>query len=86
MKIIWTGHAKERQKEWEKKLRITKQEIEDLISNPEQIVPGERGALVAQKKSRNGLLRVPFLEIGKDKKILTVYWTSRIDKYWKEER
>ena len=35
MKIIWTIHAEERQKEWEKKLGIIRQEIEDLAAVPE---------------------------------------------------
>jgi len=38
MKIIWTRHAEDRQKEWEKKLGITKQEVEDSIISPEQNV------------------------------------------------
>lgn len=47
MKVIWTKHAEERQKEWEKKLGITKQSVEDLVNSPEQIVPGDMEALVA---------------------------------------
>lgn len=86
MKIIWTKHAEDRQKEWEKKLGITKREVEDLVINPDQIVPGDMGVFVAQRKTRNGLLRSPFSEINKDRKILTIYWTSRIEKYWKEEK
>ena len=63
MKIIWTRHAAERQREWFRKLGITKQEVEDILKNPGQIVPGDLEAKVAQ--------------------ILTVYWTSKVDKYWK---
>ncbi len=84
MKIIWTLHVEGRQKEWEKKLGVTRQEVENLASNPEQIVPGDMDVLVAQTRTRNGLLRVPFIEIGVDRKILTVYWTSKVEKYWKE--
>lgn len=85
MKIIWTKHAEDRQKDWEKKLRITREEVEDLLSNPEQIVPGDLGVLVAQSKTRNGLLRSPFVNIEKDRKVLTVYWTSKVKRYWKED-
>jgi hypothetical protein len=60
--------------------------VEDLVSNPEQIVTGDMGAFVAQTKTRNGLLRVPFIEIGENRKILTVYWTSKLERYWKEEK
>ena len=76
MIINWTKHAVERQKEWEQKLGITRQEIENLLIEPEQVVPGDLAALVAQKRRGNGLLRVPCIEAGEERKILTVYWTS----------
>lgn len=85
MAIIWTNHAEERQIEWEKKLGITKREVEDLVNNPEQIVQGDMGVLVAQTKIHGGLLRAPFVEIGMDRKIITVYWTSKVERYWMEE-
>lgn len=86
MRIIWTRHAEERQKEWERKLGITRQEVENLVGNPEQIVPGDMGVLVAQSRNRSGLLRVPFVKRGDDRKILTVYWTSKMERYLKEEK
>ncbi len=54
--------------EWEKKLGVTRQEVEDLVSNPEQIVAGDMDVLVAQARTRNGLLRVPFIEIWRGSK------------------
>ena len=84
MKIVWTKHAEERQREWERKLGIGRQEVEDLLSRPQQIVPGDLGAFVAQCRRGNGLLRVPFMATGDERKILTVYWTSKAEKYWKE--
>ena len=45
MNVVWTKHAEERQKEWKKKLGITQQEIETLLRNPQQIVPGDMDAL-----------------------------------------
>ena len=53
--------------------------------NPAQIVPGDLEALVAQTRRGRGLLRVPFAQAGDDRKILTVYWTSKVEKYWKGE-
>ena len=82
MKIVWTKHAEERQKEWEKKLGISRQEVEDLLSKPEQVVAGDLGVSVAQGRRGNGLLRVPFVEPKDGRKILTVYWTSKVEKYW----
>jgi len=83
MKIIWTFHAEERQKEWHKSIGVTREEIESLVMNPGQVVPGHMDVRVAQGKMHNGLLRVPFKEVGKDRKVLTVYWTSKIEKYWR---
>jgi len=85
MKIIWTKHAEDRQKEWERKLEITRQKVENLMYSPEQIVPGDMNILVAQSKFLNGLLRAPFIEVEEDRKIVTVYWTSKVEKYWKKE-
>ena len=86
MKIVWTRHSKERQGEWQKKVGITRQEVEDLLRNPEQVVPGDLEAFVAQTRRGNGLLRAPFIEIEGGRKVLTVYWTSKVGKYWREEQ
>lgn len=83
MNIIWTKHAEERQKEWEKKVNITKERVEALLLSPEQVVPGDMNVLIAQTKMNNGLLRAPFVDMGHSIKILTVYWTSKVEKYWK---
>ncbi len=92
MKIIWTRHGEERQREWQKKLGITREEVEhvetfrrNVCTNPAQVVPGDLDALVAQTKRGNGLLRVPFRETEEGRKILTVYWTSKVSRYWKED-
>ncbi|MGC8960581.1 MAG: hypothetical protein ACP5OO_12530 [Chloroflexia bacterium] len=85
MRIIWTRHAEERQKEWQKKKGITRQEVETVLRFPEQVLPGDRGTWVAQSRIRNGLLRIPFIETEGARKVLTVYWTSRVSKYWQEE-
>jgi hypothetical protein len=86
VKIIWTRHAEERQEEWRKKLGITRQEVEDLLRHPEQVAPGDFDALVAQARRGNGLLRVPFVGAEGERRILTVYWTSKVEKYWEEEQ
>lgn len=84
MNVIWTKHAEERQREWENKLGITREEVECAIMHPEQIQKGDQEAFVAQIKRDEGLLRIPFIELTGHRKILTVYWTSKIDRYWKE--
>jgi hypothetical protein len=85
MNCIWTAHAEERQREWQRKLGVAREEAEEVVRNPEQLMPGDRGALVAQTRRGNGLLRVPFVEVENERKILTVYWTSRAERYWKDE-
>ncbi len=84
MKIIWTKHAGDRQLEWQNKIGITKNNFENVLNSPQQIVKGDMDALVAQSKFKNGLIRIPFLQQGENRKILTVYWTSKIERYWKE--
>ena len=71
MEIVWTKHAEERQKKWARRRGITL---------------GDQDALVAQVRREGGLLRAPFIETKGRRKILTVYWTSKAEKYWKEER
>lgn len=84
MECLWTRHAEERQQEWQTKLGVTREEVEEVLRPPEQIVAGDQSALIAQSRRDDGLLRVPFLSVGEDRKILTVYWTSRIGRYWKD--
>lgn len=85
MDIIWTKHAEDRQKQWENKRGITRQKVEAIVRGPEQIVPGDMDVLVAQTKVDNGLLRAPFADISGNRKILTVYWTSKVERYWGKE-
>lgn len=85
MYVIWTKHARERQIEWEKRKGITRQDVVDVVEGPEQVVLGDRGAFVAQSRKGQGLLRVPFIEAEGKRKILTVYWTSYVQRYWKED-
>jgi hypothetical protein len=84
MKIIWTRHAEQRQKEWELKKGITRKEVELVVRNPDQIVQGDLNVIVAQSKRGDGLLRIPCVSTLAGRKVLTVYWTSKIEKYWEE--
>jgi hypothetical protein len=56
------------------------------VLSPDQVVPGDLSTLVAQSQWRGGLLRVPFIETGDGRKVLTGYWTSRMRRYWREKR
>jgi hypothetical protein len=82
--IVWTIHAEERQQQWQQRLGITREEVEAILTNPQQIIV-ENQVFVAQSKRGKGLLRVPFVIIGNTKRILTLYWTNQINRYWQEE-
>jgi len=84
MRIIWTRHASDRQQEWLRLAGITRTEVETIVENPEQVVPGHGNALVAQSRRGNGLLRVPFAEQAGQRKLITVYFTTKVDRYWQE--
>lgn len=84
MQIVWTKHAEERLQQWEDRLGITKEEVEAAVTTPQQTIL-EADILVAQVQRGNGLLRVPYVDIGKTRRILTLYWTNQVNRYWQED-
>jgi hypothetical protein len=52
---VWTNHAEERQQQWNNRLAITREEVEAVLRNPQQVV-SEDDVFVAQTKRGNGLL------------------------------
>jgi len=72
-----------------KRRGIQKEEIEDAVVNPAQIVDRYGGRKVAHKKffrdSKEYLLRVVYEETEERYTVVTAYITSQIDRYWKEE-
>ncbi len=85
VKIIWTNHAEERQREWERMKGVTRDVVQNVVLSPSQVVPGDRDTRVAQSQWQGGLLRIPFIETRDGRKVLTVYWTSRTKRYWREQ-
>ena len=84
MNVVWTDHAQRRLAEWSRRREITREAIEAIVRSPDQVVAGHAGLQVAQSKMENGLWRVPFFDLEGGRKIVTVYWTSRINRYWEE--
>lgn len=82
--IVWTKHAEERQQQWQEKLGITHDEVEQTLTAAQQVV-AEDDVWVVQSRRGNGLLRIVFAEIGNTKRILTLYWTNQVKRYWLEE-
>ncbi|MEQ9357969.1 hypothetical protein [Coleofasciculus chthonoplastes] len=81
MQIVWTRQAQERQQQWQQRLEITRQEVETVLMNPQQVIV-EDNVFVSQFRRGGSLLRVIFVEIGNNKRILTLYWTNQVNRYW----
>ena len=77
MKVIFLDHLKLQAKE----RRIDLGLIEDTLLKPEQIVPNIRDLKVAHKEY---LIRVIFREEKGTRFGITVYKTSKIKKYWRQ--
>ena len=78
MLIKFTKHALERMK-----IRsITKEEIFDIINNPEKELSDSFGNTIVQKVKKNYLLRVFYYNEENSKIVITAYKTSKIDKYF----
>ena len=84
MRIDWTEHAEMRLLEWSRLKNITRAEVEANVEKPDQIVKGHEGLQVAQSARGEGLLRIPFAEAEGGRKIVTLYWTSQVARYWEE--
>jgi len=66
---------------------IKREDVLNTVRFPGQILPAKKGRKVAQKiierNGQKGLLRVIFEEKVNAKVVITVYWTSKIKKYWR---
>ena len=84
MRIIWAEHVRERQKERFLSHAVSLSDVEIVVRTPEQTVAGEFGVVVAQSRLLGGLLRVPFVNIEGSRRIVTLHWTSKLSRYWRE--
>ncbi|GAB4329885.1 MAG: hypothetical protein OHK0047_16970 [Leptolyngbyaceae cyanobacterium] len=84
MQIVWTKHAEERLEQWQERLKITREEVEAVVTAPQQTIL-EEDIWVAQVQRGNGLLRGSYVDIGTTRRILTLYWTNQVKQYWQEE-
>ncbi|MCG9886169.1 MAG: DUF4258 domain-containing protein [Cyanobacteria bacterium] len=83
MELFWTKHAAERQQQWEQRKGITRGEVEVVAKSPEQIVPDDPPVEIAQSRYKEGLLRVPFVDDIDQRRLITIYWTSQVKRYWR---
>jgi hypothetical protein len=84
LNLGWTHHAEQRLREWNRRTGVTRDEVDEAVRNPTQTVTGDLGAMVAQVKYGAGLLRVVFIDHDGERRILTLYWTSQVERYWRE--
>lgn len=71
----WTGHIKDQMIERD----ITKEDVENVLCHPDEIVPGKDQRKIFQKMTGGKLLRV----VTEEKRLLTVYLTGKVNKYLK---
>ena len=86
MNILITEHA-----DFEMQRRqIPLSLVQRVVEEPQQIVPSRKGRLIYQSRffdeqeDKEMLLRVVLDIEGDDFWVVTVYKTSRIEKYWEE--
>jgi len=65
--------------------KISKEEVEKIIRNPEKVIRKSKYRYIAQGKikfdGRIFLLKIIYDKINQDKEIVTVYRTSKLEKY-----
>jgi hypothetical protein len=62
-----------------------KRDVDATVSNPPQLIDGYGDTKIAQDKWGDGVLRIVFVEGPGFRKIVTLYWTSKVVKYWRED-
>ena len=73
-----------------KQRNISREMVESVLANPEQIIPELHGRNVYQSKLDFGtgklfLLRVVVVDNTEPAIVVTVYRTSKLSKYWRTE-
>jgi len=85
--VVLTRHARDAAA----RRHIDEAIIRQVAAQPGQCLPGPAGCVVLQGKffdsarGKTMLLRIIARETPEEIRVLTVYKTSRIDKYWKAE-
>ena len=82
--ISFSLHARRQIRERE----ITEELINKVLPHPAQIIDSYGNRKIAQDmvrhKGEKFLLRIVFEEIDKELKVVTVYLTTRVEKYWRK--
>lgn len=87
MKAVFSEHALFEMK----RRRIERKLVEEIVENPQQEISSRKNKIILQSRYLNNLenkemlLRVIGRRTGGEFLVITVYSTSKIDKYWQEE-
>lgn len=83
MRYRLTTHARDQMIE----RGVSASELDAVVQSPEQIVPGKRGKNIYQSRIRGGylLLRLVMSDNSDPGVIITIYLTSQVSRYWREE-
>lgn len=81
MKIIIPPYAQGRIKAY----NLTEQLVKDAVRNPDEIVEGYEGRLIAHKLLDRHVLRVVYLKQKDDIKVITVY-PAKKERYWRQRK
>ena len=69
---------------------ITETDVLSALNHPDQVHEGEKNRIIYQKKyfdrakNKDYLLRIVVIKTGNTIDVITVYKTSKIDKYWRK--
>jgi len=82
--VTFSGHAREQMRERD----LSEEDVAQTVQSPDQVIAlGKRQ--IAQRRVRHGgkecLLRVVCEQAEDRVTVITVYRTSRVSKYWREE-
>jgi Domain of unknown function (DUF4258) len=84
-RIVFSNHALQEMT----RRNILRAVVEEILNSPEQIVPGKENRTIYQSRLDNEeggvyLIRV-IVDIDRDPPlVITVYRTSKVQKYWRE--
>ena len=80
MDVIISNHAKERIKTY----NLTEKIVLETLKNPDELIEGSAGALIAHKLLNGYILRVVYIKEKDKSKVITVYPVKK-ERYWKRK-
>ncbi len=86
MEYVLSPHAQDQIK----KRKLSESLVQQVLLNPQQIIPAKRGRMAYQSIITRGnkqfVLRVFVIELTRPAIVVSVYYSDRVGRYWQEER